>query len=136
MTGPLMDGPNGQVLAPQQATGGSTAPQRVGKGGTGDNGVTSRNFGNFWTDDIASLLQAAAGDPERAYQLLRLALGQKGRGHGFMSPLRESLYGKAFQIALSLAGPGMPGYSAEGLQSAADSFLTNGVQANDLLGYT
>lgn len=107
-------------------------PQKVGRGYTNaDTGVTGGYFGKFQTNDITSALEMAAKDPSVAAMLLRLAMGQKGRGLGFMSDLRDSLYGNAFQAALGTAG--LPGMGTK--EDLAGDFLQNAVQGNNLAGY-
>lgn len=92
---------------------------------------TSGRFGQFQTDDMAFLLQAAASDPRSAALILRLAQGQQGRPLGRFAGARDSLYGNAFQAALGLAGT--PGFGT--LEDMAGDFLNEGVTGNDLLGY-
>lgn len=118
--------PTGQSLDGQQTQ--DAAPQTSTTNGTG----TNKNFGQFSTNDLASLLQAAANDPDRAAQILRLAQGQTGRPLGRMADFRDSLYGRAFQTALSTAG--LDGFSD--LQGTANNFLQQGVQGNNLIGYS
>lgn len=130
------EAPNAQT---NYAPGGGTAPPTTG--GTappagnpqaGGGGPTPRNFGQLQTTDMAGLLQAAANDPDRAAQILRLAQGQQGRPLGRMADFRDSLYGRAFQTALATAG--LDGFSD--LQGTANDFLGKGVQANNLIGYS
>lgn len=110
----------------------ATAPQRLKSQVTNaDTGQTARSFGKFNTNDIAFLLQAAAGSPESAATILRLALGQTGRPLGRFASAWDDLHGGAFQTSLALAG-------ADGfgnLESMADDYLSNALQGNDLLGY-
>lgn len=108
------------VVAPE------TTPATTPQGGT------LKNFGKLQTNDMAALLQAAANDPDRAAQILRMAQGQTGRPLGRMADFRDSLYGRAFQTALSLAGTDGQG----DLQGMAGDFLSKGVQGNDLIGHT
>lgn len=95
-------------------------------------GGTAKSFGQFSTNDLASMLQAAANDPDRAAQILRLAQGQTGRPLGRMADFRDSLYGRAFQTALSTAG--LDGFND--LQGTAQNFLNQGVMGNNLIGYS
>lgn len=99
-----------------------------------DTGTTTTpgTFGAFSTDDLATLLDQAAKNPQMAAMILRLARGQTGRGKGFLSGDRDKLHGGAFQAALALAG--VPGMGST-LQSGADDFL-GALQGNGLLGYT
>jgi hypothetical protein len=95
-------------------------------------GTTGRNFGDFWTDDIGFLLNAAKANPDNAAMILRLAQGQTGRPLGRFAAARDNLRGNAFQAALALAGAGDFG----NLEDMAGDFLNQGIYGNDLLGYT
>lgn len=117
---------NGQTTPPAAATPATAAPN---VGGTGP--AQLRNFGQFQTDDLAALLQAAANDPDRAAQILRLARGETGRPLGRMADFRDALYGRSFQTALSLAG--MDGMGT--MEGMAGDFLNNAVLGNNLAGY-
>ena len=113
--------------------GGSTPTEKVGQGAYNTKtGTTQGKFGQFKTNDMAFLLQAAMKDPDYAAQILRLAQGQTGRPLGRFAGARDSLYGRALQSALSLGG--LPGMGD--IEGIANDFLTQGVQGNDLMGYS
>lgn len=114
----------------------ATVSARLGKQLTNTNTGETTNpgsFGQFNTDSLGFLLQAAKGDPSAAAMILRLAQGQTGRPLGRFANQWDDLYGKAFQTALSLAGSGA---DMGTLQNSAEDFLNQGVLGNDLLGYT
>lgn len=115
----------------------SSPPQaayRLGQGQTNaDTGqtYTPGRFGQFQTNDLATLWDQAKRDPAMAAMILRLAQGQTGRPLGFLAGDRDSLYGKALQTALSLGGLGDFG----SVSDIANQFLQQGVLGNDLTGY-
>lgn len=123
------------ALDSRTSGGGGKAPaEKVGQSTynttTGETTNPGR-FGQFATNDIAFLLQAAANSPDYAAQALRLALGQTGRPLGRFAAARDNLYGKALQSALALGG--LPGMGTT--QDIASQFLDQGVLGNDLMGY-
>jgi hypothetical protein len=113
------------TAAPAQRLGQQTTNEQTGA-------TETRTFGQAQIGDWATALKMAQGDPAIAAQLLRMAMGGKSRGLGFMSDTRDTLYGQALQAALSLANTSGFGDTT----NIMDDFLTNGVQGNDLLGYT
>lgn len=100
-------------LDPGQA--GQGAAERVGRAYQSTNGAVNRTpgrLGQFQSDDLSTALAAAQGDPDLAAMLVRAAMGQSGRGKGFLSDFRGNRYGKAFQAATALGG--LEGFGSTG----------------------
>ena len=95
--------------------------------------VSPGRFGQFQTNDLATMYAAAQDDPDIAAMLLRLAQGRAGRPLGLLASTRDNLYGKAFQTALSLAGAG--GGQFGDVEDMGNDFLQNAVLGNNLIGY-